>query len=100
MSHTGKEAVRVLSITVSSGTGTGSVQSQWDLARWVRVIPGAETTTFDVTFKDGDGDIIGKYTSQTGTFSMMMNISMGIVKTVLIENATADGTFKVKFDLH
>jgi hypothetical protein len=97
---TGKEAVRVLNITVSSGTGTGAVSSQWDLARWVRVIPNAESTTFDVTFKDGDGDIIGKYTSQTGTFSMLMNVSLGIVKTVLIENSTADGTFKVKFDLH
>lgn len=96
----GKEAVRVLNITVSSGTGTGSVASQWDIARWIRVKPVAETDTFDVTFKDGDGDIMGKYTGQVGTFSANLEMSLGILKTVLIENASQDGTYKFKADLH
>lgn len=98
--NTGKEAVRRLNITVSSGTGTGTVVSQWDLARWVRVVPVGESDTFDVTFKDGDGFIMGKYTAQAGTFSSKLEMSMGIMKTVLIENASADGTYKVLFDLH
>lgn len=96
----GKEAVRILSITVSSGTGTGSVVAQWDIARWIRVVPISESDTYDVTFKDGDGYIMGKYTGNQGTFSSKLEMSMGIIKTVLIENASADGDYKVLFDLH
>lgn len=98
--NTGKEAVRVLQIAVSSGTGSGAISAQWDIARWIRVIPIAESDTFDVTFKDGDGHIMGKYTGQQGTFSSKLEMSMGIMKTVLIENALQDGTYTVKFDLH
>jgi len=98
--NTGKEAVRRLNITVTSGTGTGTVISQWDLARWVRVVPVNETDTYDVTFKDADGFIMGKYTSQAGTMSAKLEMSMGIMRTVLIENASVDGTYKVLFDLH
>lgn len=100
MSRDGREQVRLLSVTISSGTGTASVVPIWALARWIRVIPVAETDTYDVTFKDGDGDIMGKYTGQTGTFSQQLDFSLGILKTVLIQNAAQDGTYKVKFDLH
>ena len=96
----GKEAVRVLKITIASGTGTGAVASQWDIARWIRVIPVAETDTFDLTLKDGDSHIMGKYTGNLGTFSSKLEMSLGILKTVLIENALQDGTYTVKFDLH
>lgn len=96
----GKEASRVLNITVSSGTGTGTLTPEWSLARWVRVIPVAESDTYDVTLKDGDGDIISKFTGQTGTFSYNAEMSLGILKTVLIESAAQDGTYKAKFDLH
>ncbi len=98
--NAGKEAVRQLNITVSSGTGTGSVAAQWDLARWIRVVPVSETDTYDVTFKDGQGYIMGKYTANAGTFSSKLEMSLGILKTVLIESASADGTYKVLFDLH
>jgi hypothetical protein len=98
--NTGKEAVRVLNITVSSGTGTGTVVAQWDVARWIRVVPIAETDTYDVTFKDGNGYIMGKYTGNQGTFSSKLEMSMGIMKTVLIESALQDGTYVVLFDLH
>jgi len=97
--NTGKEAVRRLNIMVSSGTGTGLVVSQWDLARWVRVVPVNESDTFDVTFKDGDGFIMGKFTGQSGTFSSRLEISLGIMKSVLIENAAQDGTYICLFDL-
>lgn len=96
----GKEASRRLNITVSSGAGTGAVVSQWDIARWVRVIPVSETDTFDVTFKDGNGFIMGKYTAQSGTFSAKLDMSLGIMKTVLVESASQDGTYTVMFDLH
>lgn len=96
----GREAARTLNITVTSGTGTGTLTNQWDVARWIRVVPPNESTTFDVTIKDSDGDIMLKRTSQLGTDSENLEMSMGIMKTILIENSTADGTFKVKFDLH
>lgn len=96
----GKEAVRRLNITVSGGSGTGSVSSQWDLARWVRVVPVGESDTYTLTFKDADGFIMGKYTGQEGTFSSKLEMSLGILKTVVIESASADGTYACLFDLH
>lgn len=100
MSVLGKEASRLLSITVSSGTGTGSVTADWARVHWLRIVPVAETDTYDATLKDGDGDIIATRTSQIGTMSEMLDLSLGILKTILIENASQDGTYKVKFDLH
>lgn len=96
----GREQSRSLSITVSSATGTGSPTPIWAVARWIRVIPVSETDTYDVTFKDGDGDIMGKYTGQSGTLSQRLEMSLGILKTVLIENASQDGTYRIKFDFH
>lgn len=96
----GKEASRLLNITVSGATGTGTLTNEWSIARWIRVIPVAEVDTYDVTIKDADGDIILKYTGQVGTMSSNLEISLGIAKTILIENASGDGTFKVKWDLH
>lgn len=100
MSNVGREQSRLLNITISSNTGTGSPTSLWAISRWVRVIPVAETDSYDVTFKDGDGDIMAKRTGQVGTMSEMLDLSLGILRTVLIENATQDGTYKVKLDLH
>lgn len=100
MSNPGREQVRLLNITVSSNTGTGSVTPLWAIARWVRVVPVAETDSYDVTFKDGEGDIMVKRTGQIGTMAEMLDLSVGILKTVLIENATQDGTYKLKLDLH
>lgn len=100
MATPGKQAVLRLNITVSSLTGTGTVTNEWNIARWVRVIPVAETDTFDVTFKDADGHIMVKRTSNTGTMSEQLDLSLGIVRTVLIENATQDGTYVVKFDMN
>ena len=96
----GKEQVRRLDIAVSSGTGQGTITNQWDVARWIRVIPVGESDTFTVTIKDADGDIMMKRTSQEGTLSENLELSLGIVRTVLIESASQDGTYKVKFDLH
>lgn len=100
MADTGREASRRLSITVSSGTGSGTVASDWAVCRWIRVIPVAESDTFDCTLKDGDGHIIVKRTGQLGTLSENLEISLGILKTVLIENAAQDGTYTFKVDLH
>jgi len=100
MMATGKEQVRKLSITISSGTGTGTLTSEWTLSRWIRVIPVAETDSFDVTLKDADGHIMMKRTGQIGTLSENLQFSLGILKTVLIENAGQDGTYVFKADLH
>ena len=100
MSDTGREQSRLLNITVSSGTGTGAVVPIWARSRWVRVIPVGESDTYTVTFRDADGDIMAKRTSQEGTLSEMLDLSLGILSSVLIESAAQDGTYKVKFDLH
>lgn len=97
---TGAEQVKRLVIAVSSGAGTGSVAPQWSLARWIRVHPIAETDTFDMTFKDGEGTIMLVRTSQTGTFSEQVNMSLGIIKSVVIANASQDGNYVVHFDCH
>jgi|GEM_PF-3259148 len=96
----GKQQVRRLDITVSSGTGTGTLTNEWTIARWIRVHPIAETDTFDVTFKDANGDVMVKRTGNTGTVSEMLELSLGILRTVLIESASQDGTYRVNFDLH
>lgn len=100
MSEPGREQSKRLAITVSSGGGTGSVTSEWTISRWIRIKPVAESDTFDVTLKDGDGDIIMKRTGQMGTLSENLELSLGIVKTVLIENASQDGAYVCKFDCH
>lgn len=100
MSDTGREQSKRLSITVSSGTGTGTAAKDWTIAHWVRVIPVAESDTYDVTIKDSDGHIMVKRTGQLGTMSENLRLSLGIVGSVLIENAAQDGTYTVKFDCH
>lgn len=100
MTMPGKEQVKKLAITVSSGTGTGNLTPEWSVARWIRVIPVAETDTYTVTFKDGDGDIIAKRTAQEGTLSEMLELSLGILKSVVIESASQDGTYFLKLDCH
>ncbi len=96
----GKEQRRKLNITISSNTGTGTLTSEWTLARWLRVVPVAETDSYDVTLKDGDGFIMMKRTGQVGTLSENLEMSLGILKTVLIQNATQDGTYVFLADLH
>jgi hypothetical protein len=97
----GKEQVKRLNIVVSSGTGTGTVTNQWDIARRVRIAPPSESTTYDVTIKDASGYIIFENPDTlTGTLSMLNEMSLGIVSSVTITNASGDGTFVVLFDLH
>jgi len=96
----GRQEIRKLSITISSGTGTGNISRIWAISRRVRIIPVAETDTYDVTVKDPDGDLVIKRTSQLGTFSEIQELSLGSVGSVLIENASQDGTYTVKFDMH
>lgn len=96
----GKEQSKVLNITVSSGTGTGTVTNQWDICRWLRIKPIAETDTFNLTVKDAGGMIMLVRTSVLGTFSERIEMSLGIIRTVLIESATQDGTYVCKFDMH
>lgn len=100
MSDVGREQVRRLDITISSATGTGSLTPIWALARWIRCAPIAETDTYDITIKDGSGFIMMKRTGQLGTLSEQLTLSMGIAKTVLIENATQDGTYTFLADMH
>jgi hypothetical protein len=100
MNSVGREQSIQLNIVVSSGTGTGTLTNAWTLARWIRVKPISETDTYDLTIKDSDGIIMLKRTSQLGTFSERLEMSLGIMRTFLIENATADGTYQSRLDLH
>lgn len=100
MSSVGREQSVPLSIAVSSNTGTGTLTNAWAIARWIRVKPIAETDTYDLTIKDGDGILMLSRTSQLGTFSEKLDMSLGIMRTVQIANATQDGTYQVRFDLH
>lgn len=96
----GKEQSRELLITVSGGAGTGTLSNEWAKSDWVRVVPVAETDTYDVTFKDAKGRIIVVRTSQTGTMSEQLQLSLGIVSTVVIANASSAGTYTCLFDMH
>lgn len=100
MSEVGREQSRILTIAVSGGTGTGSVAAIWALARWIRIIPTIESDTYDVTFKDGDGDIILVRTGLTGTMSEQLDMSLGILRTIVIANSSSTGNYKAKFDMH
>lgn len=100
MADTGREESRKLNITVSSGTGTGTIANIWALAKRVRVVPPNETVTYNLAINDGEGDYIVYRTALTGTFSEEMHLSLGIAMTVVVSSASADGTFKVKFDMH
>ena len=96
----GREEVRRLDISVSSGTGSGNINRTWDLSRRVRVIPPAETDSYDVSIKDSDSHRIFQRTGQVGTLSELQGLSLGILSSVSIANATTDGTYVVKFDMH
>lgn len=104
MANVGKEQSKRLNITVSSGAGIGTLTNSWDLVRRVRVCPPDETVTYDCYIKDADGFIIFDSTktgdSLTGTLSMLNEISLGIAKTIEIENASQDGTFVSLLDMH
>ena len=99
MSETGSEQVKKLVIAVSSGSGTGTVTETWLLARWIRVHPIAETDSFHVIFKDGEGFIMLDR-DNVGTFSERLEMSLGILKTIEITGATQDGVYICHFDCH
>ena len=96
----GREQSLPLSIAIASGTGTGTLSKVWTICRWIRVIPIAETDSFDVTIKDSDGYIMFTRTGQIGTLAERIEMSCGIMATILIANTTQDGTYRVRLDLH
>lgn len=96
----GREQSLFLNIAVSGATGTGTVTPLWAICRWIRIIPTTESDTYDVTFKDGDGDILLVRTGLMGTMSERLEMSMGILKTIVIANSSSTGTYKAKFDMH
>lgn len=98
--YPGSQESRRLAITVSSGSGTGTLTPRWDLCRRLRVIPPSETVTYTVDIKDAEGHYIVLVTAQQGTLSMVQSLSLGIAATVNITSSDADGTFVVKFDMH
>jgi hypothetical protein len=100
MTTPGREEVRPLSITVSSGSGTGTLTSIWAIARRVRIIPPSETTSYDVAIKDADGNLIINREAVVGTLSEIQELSLAIASTVTISNGSSDGTYKVRFDMH
>lgn len=104
MVYPGRQQSLKLSISVSSGAGTGLITSTWDIARRIRVIPPNETVTYACTIKDADGYLIFDSSktggSLTGTLSMLNETSMAIANTVNITGSNTDGTFVVKFDMH
>lgn len=96
----GKEQSRLLNIAVAGGGGTGTIVPEWALARWLRVIPPSESDSYDVTFKDGDGDLMVLRTGMIGTMSEQLDISLGILKSIVIANSSSTGTYKLKMDMH
>jgi len=100
MPEPGKEQVKRLNITVSSGSGIGTVTNQWDICRRWRLIPPSESATYTISLKDADGDLIAKRTATTGTLSEVDEISLGILRTIEITSASADGTYVFKADMH
>lgn len=96
----GREQSVPLTIAVSSGAGSGTLTKMWTLVRWLRVIPVSETDTFDLTVKDADGFIMLSRTSQLGTYSERLEMSLGIMQTIEIANALQDGSYKCRLDLH
>lgn len=87
-------------IVVSSGSGSLTLTNTWLNARWIRIKPVAETDTYNVTVSDADGMIMFQRTGQVGTLSEMLEMSLGIMRTVDITSAFQDGTYVVKFDIH
>ena len=87
-------------IAVSSGSGSLTLTPVWQNARWIRIKPVAETDTYDLTISDADGIIMATRTGQLGTFSEKLEMSLGIMRTIAIANASQDGTFQVRFDPH
>lgn len=96
----GKQQVRRLNITVSSGAGSGTITNEWTLARWIRVHPVSEANTYNLTIKDANGDVMVTRTGNTGTVSEQFDMSLGIIRTVEIASASQDGTYRCNFDLH
>lgn len=90
----------LLSISVSSGSGTGTVPSEWVLSRRIRVIPPSDGSVYSLNVKDGAGDSVWRRDSQQGFLSEEETLSLGICATVAISSASQDGTYKVRFDLH
>lgn len=96
----GQESCRQLLVSVTSGSGTGTIERVWSLARRVRVVPPSESTSYDASISDLDGHLIFKRTGQIGTLSEIQELSLGIAGTVAISNGTSDGTYTFKFDMH
>lgn len=88
------------SIVVSSGSGQLTITNKWLNARWIRVKPVSESDTFDLTISDADGMIMASRTTNLGTLSERLEMSLGIMRTIAIANASQDGTYTVKFDIH
>ena len=95
----GREQSLRLSITISSGSGTGTITPAWDQVRWLRIVPVAESDTYTLTVKDKAGFIMLKRTAQEGTFSELVDMSLGIMGSIAISSASQDGTFTVLFDM-
>lgn len=100
MANEGAERSIRGSITISSGSGTLTLTPIWINARWVRIKPVAETDTYNVEIKDGDDILMVSRTSQLGTLSEQLEISLGIAKTISITSAVQDGTYQVRLDPH
>jgi hypothetical protein len=96
----GREQSVPLNITISSGAGTGTLTKMWTLVRWLRIIPVSESDTFDVTVKDAEGLIMLSRTGQTGTLAERIEMSLGIMNSIVVANASQDGTYKCRLDLH
>lgn len=99
MNH-GREEQRNLPIVVSSGSGSGNIAQSWDICRRIRVIPPSETDSFDITVLDGANTLVWKRAGWVGSLSEVQELSLGICKTISIANASSDGTYTVKFDMH
>lgn len=100
MANEGSQQVIKGAITISGGSGVLTLTNIWLNARWIRIKPVAETDTYTVVGADAEGIIMFSRTSQLGTLSEKLEMSLGVLRTITVSSAAQDGTYQVRFDPH
>lgn len=96
----GRQESRRVNITVSSGSGSTTIDKIWSLSRRIRIIPPTEATNYTFSAYDADNHLIFKRSSVTGTYSEIDILSLGILSLLSVTSSTSDGDFIIKFDMH
>lgn len=102
----GRQQSIALSVSVSSGAGSGLFTKSWNHVDRIRIVPPTEATEYNVAIKDGDSRLMfsntidGQTTKFTGTLPIHGPYSLGIMNSVEISGSSVDGTFYCILDMH